>query len=98
MLYKLVKITDLNGKDKEDADAKGRIGRVFNFNKGGLKNIAKEKRLYMECYEPGFYKSVITSLVKDVIIADDGFIVKTENSMYFLIEKEIAEQHEKGGI
>lgn len=85
MLYKLVKITDLQGVDKTDAKVVNRLGRIFDID---ADKIELNKRLYIECVEPSLVKSIITSWVKHVTRA-------TENSMYFLVEKEIADWYEE---
>lgn len=92
MLYKLVKITDLQGVDKNDAGAVNRLGRILDVD---ADKIELDKKLYMECVKPSVLKSIITSWVKNVTRADDGLIITTENSIYFLVEKEIAEWYEE---
>lgn len=92
MLYKIVKITDLSGKNKTDDDAVARIGRIINLD---VKDININNRLFMTCVDPGWFKSIVTSFVKGVIQADDGLIITTEHSIYFLIEKEIADRCEE---
>jgi hypothetical protein len=92
MLYKLVKITDLDGKDKTDAKAVNRLGRIFDID---ADKIEINKRLHMECVEPSVLKSLLTSWIKNVTRADDGLIITTENSIYFLVEKEIADWYEE---
>ena len=92
MLYKLVKITDLQGVDKTDAIVVNRLGRIFDID---ADKIELNKRLYIECVEPSLVKSIITSCVKHVTRADDGLIITTEHSMYFLVEKEIADWYEE---
>ncbi len=84
MLYRLVKITDLNGVDKTQEDAVNRIGRILDID---ADKIEIDKRLYMECVEPSVLKSIITSWVKHVTRTDDGLIITTENSMYFMKEE-----------
>ena len=84
-------VTDHKGVKKENISDVYRIGRVFSIEKN---KIDIDKKLFMQCVEPGYCKSVITSHVKDVCIADDGLIITTENSIYFLVEKEIAERYE----
>lgn len=95
MLYKLVKITDLDGKDKTDYDAVARIGRIIDLD---IKDIKIDNRLLMTCTDPGWHKSIITSLVKGITQADDGLIITTEYSIYFLVEKDIADKHEENAI
>lgn len=46
MLYKLVKITDLDGKDKTDEEVVNRIGRILYLDIGDIK---LDRRLFMEC-------------------------------------------------
>ncbi len=87
MEYKIVKITDLTGKDKTDERARNRLGRIMELNKNDIKI---GKKLMMSCVNPGWMKSVITSKVKDVVCADDGLIITTENSVYFLVKKDLA--------
>lgn len=60
MLYKIIKITDLNVKDKTTEDYINRVGRITK-----------------------------------VINAEDGVIIYTENSIYLLVEKDIAECYGK---
>lgn len=92
MLYRIVMITDLKGNKKEDKEAVDRIGRIIKLDKD---TIVLNKRLFMTCVDPGFSKSIITSHVIRVDNADDGLIITTENSMYFLVEKEIAERYDE---
>lgn len=92
MLYKLVMITDLNGHEKTDDASVNRVGRIFDIE---LKDISINERLFMTCVQPNYMKSVITSYVKEATRANDGIIVTTENSMYFLVEKDIAEKYEQ---
>lgn len=92
MLYKLVKITDLQGKDKAKEEVINRIGRVLDVD---ADKIEIDKRLFMECTEPGYHKSIITSWVKNVTRADDGLIITTENSIYFLVGKEIYDRYDE---
>jgi len=92
MQYKLVKITDLNGNDKTDNGSLGRIGRIFGMTK---EEVVIGKQLFMTCDYPGYEKSVVTSIVTDLIVADDGLIIKTEHSYYYLVEKEIADWYEE---
>ena len=49
MLYKLVKITDLDGKDKTDEEVVNRIGRILYLDIGDIK---LDRRLFMECTNP----------------------------------------------
>lgn len=92
MLYKLVKITDLDGKDKTDEEVVNRIGRILYLD---ISDIKLDRRLFMECTNPGYTKSILTSFVKNVTQADDGLIITTEHSIYFLVEKEIADWYEE---
>ena len=92
MLYKLVKITDLQGVDKTDAEIVNRLGRILDID---ADKIELNKKLYMECVEPSVLKSIITSFVKNVTQADDGLIITIEHSIYFLVEKEIADWYEE---
>ena len=86
MLYKIVKITDLDGKDKCDLESANRIGRVVDIE---VDNIIIGHSLFMECIEPNFLKSIITSYVKNVMQAEDGLVITTTNSIYLLVEKTI---------
>lgn len=95
MLYKLVAVTDLLGENKTDDESVNRIGRIFEVNGG---KIEYDKSLFMSCVYPGFLKSVITSHVKGLTRANDGLIITTENSIYFLVEKEIADRYENQDI
>lgn len=81
--YSLILITDLCGREKRDIDSINRLNRVFCIDDA---DITIDKSYLMECIAPGFYKSVITSRVKDVVKADDGIIIITENSKYYLVE------------
>ena len=91
MLYKIVLITDLDGNPKTDESAQGRIGRVIDLDKD---EIEYDRVLFMKCAYPGFHKSLLTSFVKNVTEANDGLIITTENSIYFLVDIDIAEQYE----
>ena len=84
MFYKIVRITDLRGKDKTDEKAQGRIGRVMDINP---ENINIDRSLYMVCVKPNVLKSLITSYVKKVKTTDKELIITTENSIYHLIEE-----------
>lgn len=81
MLYKLVKVTDLNREDKKDEDSLNRIGRIFNIDKDKIK---LNRRLLMICEIPGYEKSVFTTQVADVTTTSAGMTIKTENSYYHL--------------
>lgn len=81
MLYKLVKVTDLNREDKKDEDSLNRIGSIFNIDKDLIK---LNRRLLMICEIPGYKKSVFTTKVADVTTTSAGMIIKTENSYYHL--------------
>ena len=84
--YTLVLITDLYGNMKTRTEDTARIGRVFSIDDSGI--IINSSYL-MKCIKPGFLKSVVTSRVKDVIKAEDGIIIITENSKYYLVYEEM---------
>lgn len=84
MLYKIILIQDLNGNDKRDEKAIGRIGRVISIDPT---NIVINKSLFMRCVKPGFYKSLITSPVSKVDIKDGGLVITTRNSRYVMIKE-----------
>ena len=84
MLYRLMKVTDLNGKDKTDEKSAARVGRIVDFD---IKDVKVGKYCFMECIVPGWDKSIITSNVQECIEAEDGMIIKTENSYYYLVEE-----------
>lgn len=88
MYYNITRITDLNGNDKTDADSLDRIGRIIDMDDS---NIQIGQRLFLICHNPGISKSIYTSLIRDVIKADDGVILKTLNSYYYLIEEDSSE-------
>lgn len=88
MLYKIYMITDSDGNVKTDEASLRRTGRIVDINK---KDIEFGKPLYMQHVDPKSNKVTITSYVTNVVEANDGMIVWTENSMYFLIEKDKAE-------
>jgi len=92
MLYKIIKITDLNGKDKTTEDYINRVGRIVYLDKDF---ILEGFSIVMISPEPRKTKSILTSHVTKVINAEDGIIIYTENSIYFLVEKDIAERYEK---
>lgn len=81
-LYKIIKMTDRKGSDKEDPT--NRIGRIMELNP---KDIVAGKSLFLECVKPGFLKSMITSPVKRWKFTEDGIQVTTKNSIY-VFEKE----------
>lgn len=83
MQYNIVKITDLKGNDKTDLKATGRLGRIVELDADDIK-IGKS--CFLECVIPGVHKSLITSNVLECIEAEDGLIIKTENSYYYLVD------------
>lgn len=88
MIYKLVEITDLNGVDKTSEDCVNRIGRNLKLN---ADNIALNRRLMMVCID-GFEKSILTSYVKKVEKKDDTLTITTENSIYYLVDKDVYDE------
>lgn len=92
MLYKIIKITDLDGKDKTTEDYINRVGRIIYLDKDF---ILEGFSIVMISPEPRLHKSILTSHVTKVINAEDGIIIYTENSIYFLVEKEIADWYEE---
>lgn len=84
-IYKLVKITDLNGKDRVDGGSLSRIGRIVDFDE---KDVVIGRYCFLECVVPGWDKSIITSDVQECIKAEDGYILKTLNSYYYLVDYE----------
>ena len=87
MLYRLMKVTDLNGKDKTDEKSAARVGRIIDLD---VADVKVGRFCFMECVVPGWDKSVITSNVQECIEAEDGMIIKTENSYYYLVEEDKA--------
>ena len=82
--YKLVRITDHNDADKIDESAKNRIGRIFHIER---QQLIFNKRLFLNCYFPGFHKSITTSYLLEVGGGGDfPLILKTENSIYYFKE------------
>ena len=92
MLYKLVMITDLDGKEKTETEAVNRLGRILDLN---IIDIHVGERCFMTCVDPGYMKSIITSNVQNVVQADDGLIITTEHSIYLLVDVEIVYQYEE---
>ncbi len=80
--YRIAKMTDHRGNDKEDPTE--RIGRVMELNPD---DIVSGKNLFLECVEPGFLKSMITTPVKKWKFTENGLQVTTRNTIY-LFEKE----------
>ena len=81
-IYKVVKITDLNGKDRVDG---GSLSRIVDFDE---KDVVIGRYCFLECVVPGWNKSIITSDVQECIKAEDGYILKTLNSYYYLVDYE----------
>lgn len=83
--YVVVLITDLEGIEKVDKDSKSRVGREVLIDDSEIK---VGKPFFVECIKPGFLKSFITSCVGDLTHADDGLVIRTENSVYYFVNKE----------
>lgn len=84
-LYKLKRITDLNGENKTDEQSVNRLNRVFDIREDG---IFCGHCLFMKCVEPSYEKSLYTSRVRGTTITDSELIITTENSIYYLEKKE----------
>lgn len=82
MSYKIFKITDLDFKDKTDVESLSRLERTYDIYNPTL---FVGWRLLLICISGE--KSVLTSTVREITEADDGYIVKTENSYYFIVEE-----------
>ena len=83
--YVVALVTDLEGVVKADKDSKSRVGRVVLIDDSEIK---EGKPFFVECIKPGYLKSFITSCVGDLTHADDGLVIKTENSVYYFVNKE----------
>lgn len=82
--FEIVKIMDRNGKYKEDPNnRKGRVMELFP------ESIIIGKPLFLECVNPGFMKSMITSPVKKWEYTGDGIKITTHNSIYVLKEVQV---------
>jgi len=91
MFYKIIRITDLDSKDKTDEKSIGRIGRIMHIDPV---NVEYGKPLYMDCIYPGLHKSMITSHVQSILMFEDGMVLTTDNSIYHLeLEKEEEENN-----
>lgn len=91
MLYKLVKVTDLQYKDKTDKESSDRIGRLYDID---FEKLRIGKSAFLECKIPDYLKSTITSHIEAITKADDGYILTTENSIYFFVDNNLTEQFE----
>lgn len=91
MLYKIVKVTDLDFRERMDSDSLDRMKRAFIIQESTL---AVGSCLLLLCVEPEGGKSVRTSLIEEITKADDGYIIKTLNSCYFIVEKDAVERSE----
>lgn len=80
-LYKITKITDIDGKEKSDYDSKNRMGRIYLIDP---ELVQTDTSAFIECIHPSWFKSVITSHVKSILIYPDFalFVITTENSIY----------------
>ena len=80
-LYKITKITDIDGKEKSDYDSKNRMGRIYLIDP---ELVQTNTSAFIECIHPSWFKSVITSHVKSILIYTDFalFVITTENSIY----------------
>jgi hypothetical protein len=79
--YKITKIKTLDGIDKPDPAQ--RIGRVMVIDPN---TIVIGRSFYMDCVEPGFFKSMITSPVASWEFKENGLRITTQNSIYELEE------------
>ena len=80
-LYKITKITDIDGKEKSDYDSKNRMGRIYLIDP---ELVRTDTSAFIECIYPSWFKSVITSHVKSILIHPyfTLFVITTENSIY----------------
>ena len=74
-MYKIIRITDLNGDDKPSAAH--RLGRVMDIDPN---TIPIEKNMFMPCVE--LDKSIITTPVAKWQYTDGGLQIITRNSIY----------------
>ena len=82
MLYKIVKITDKDGKDKlYSAEAMGRIGRIIDI---GQSCIEAGSVGFLCCVIPSRDKSLRTSKITRVKKVEDLITFETMNSQYWL--------------
>ena len=81
MNYIISKITDLNGVVKTSKDAKSRVNRIVKIF---FDEIKINNPMFMECFYPGYDKSIITSRVKSYRIGSNDLTITTENSVYYL--------------
>lgn len=79
MNFKITRVTDKYDYPKISADAVSRTGRIVTFDMPVI-----GESLFMECVDPGFFKSIITSPVQDVFADDNGIVIMTNNSKYYL--------------
>lgn len=79
MNYKIISITDKQDNPKTTPEVLDRIGRIVTFN-----TPMTGKSLFMECIIPGFFKSLITSPVRNVITDGETVVIITNNSKYYL--------------
>lgn len=82
LLYKITKITDIDGKEKSDYDSKNRMGRIYLIDP---ELVRTDTSAFIECIYPSWFKSVITSHVKSMILIHPDFtlfVITTENSIY----------------
>lgn len=77
--FKIVKILNRDGTEKEDDVSQKRIGRVVK-----MKNFYPGDRAFMECIFPSFMKSIITSEVQSFKYDASGLRFTTTNSIYIL--------------
>ncbi len=81
MFYKIVKITDLRGEDKlYDNEAMTRIGYRVDLDKSDI-HVGRKGFFYVD-----ENLSVSTTLVKEIIVADDLITITTGHSVYYLKE------------
>ena len=84
-IFKVVDVLDLEGNRKRSEDSLDRIGRVVKLSEDDIKI---GERLFVECIQPGFMKSFITTEVSCYSpvgwnsIIENGLLIVTQNSAY----------------
>lgn len=85
-----MRITDRDGVIRTDDYSVNRIGRIVELSPG---DIDINNRLLIP-YEGDLKgKAMYTSWVKHVMYTADGIIIGTENSIYYLVEKDKADKY-----
>ena len=97
MIYKLVKVTDLDFNEKNPEYYNQKIGFYYDLDLKKMRAGHSVRMFPLEKFEDkeifcGTVKTnpFFTSMLQEVIHSDDGIVVRTMNSYYFLVDSTMA--------